>query len=194
MNQELDNIKKELALEIKTLASQISKTESFSGLLANEIHLRNLYEKLIVLKYLDKKRIPLADLELPIDQPLTTDIHNSDLQQNIYHSLVNDSKLKNTTQNYHPTQKEEVESAHIEKNTSIIPIKLDLNDKIAFRSQLFNGDSESIDLVIETLNRIGDLSSSLQYLSELKKEMEWGEKEEEYIYRLKDLILKRFNQ
>lgn len=72
------------------------------------------------------------------------------------------------------------------------PIKIDFNDKIAFLNQLFLNDEESMNLVIDTLNRISDIRSSNQYLEDLKREMGWHGAQEEYFERLRELVLNRF--
>lgn len=93
-------------------------------------------------------------------------------------------------------EKEIQESAdydQIQEVKEVPPIVLDINDKIAFLNQLFLNDNESMDLVINTLNRIQDLTSSQQYLQDLKNEMGWDASQQEYLSRLETLVAKRFD-
>lgn len=184
MNKNLDEIKKELTEEIKSFAAEIAHVNSFNGLLLQEIKLRSWYEKFIVVKYLDKKRILGADLDLATDLPLVSPAETEREETPVFHQLGE--------------QKEEIferdlEVPQPESNSVLSPIRLDLNDKIAFRAQLFKGDGESLDLVLKTLNRINDLPSSLTYLKELKNEMGWENHDDEYLERLRELIVKRFH-
>lgn len=185
MNKNLDEIKKELTEEIKSFAGEIAHVNSFNGLLLQEIKLQSWYEKFIVVKYLDRKRILGADLDLPTDLPLSLPKEILDEEDTpVFHQLQEQTE---------DVSQRDLEVPQPESNSVLSPIRLDLNDKIAFRAQLFKGDGESLDLVLKTLNRINDLPSSLTYLKELKNEMGWGNSDDEYLERLRELIVKRFH-
>lgn len=184
MNKTLDEIKKELTEEIKSLAEEIANVNSFNALLMQEIKLRNWYEKFTVVKYLNKKRILEADLDLATDLPLSLPQEETEENTLVLHQL---NELKEEV------YERDLEVPKPESEPALNPIRLDLNDKIAFKTQLFKGDDESLSLVLRTLNRINDLSSSLTYLEELKNEMGWSNHDEEYLDRLRELVAKRFH-
>ena len=259
--EKLDQLKQELVQEIKDLAADIAKSNSYIGLLSNEIKLRSLSEKFINLKFLERKRIGLVIFEAPIqiieekeevfsttderyDDELAqefifedkkptqnTDVEDvkeidSDFEENVLEfsedriaaientveieeSINVDKKeeINDSVENQENTElKIEVEDSKTNNSTSEVEdfydlfphksnfpkIQIDFNDRIAFLNQLFNGDSESMGLVINTLNHMESLSDSKFYLKDLKKEMDWADKEE-YLERLEELVIKRFD-
>jgi len=66
MENQLDQLKQELVQEIKDLATEISKSNSFVGLLSQEIKFKSLHEKFINLKFLERKHIGLDVFDQPI--------------------------------------------------------------------------------------------------------------------------------
>lgn len=269
MKRELDDLKKELVVEIKELAADIASSNSYVGLLANEIKFRSLQEKFINLKFLERKHYgleifesdrfveavdePIPDIEdtaEDIDTAITLKDQNPAQEMAISVSVqqVNKEEIEatqedkvennmtveepssvlqtadnnafnketnaldkenefNTLESTSPLFKPEktniaeepqavIESA-VEPNNimpqskAVPPIQLDFNDQLAFQFQLFDGDEESMDMVIRTLNAIQTLADSKKYLADLQHEMDWVNKDE-YVERLEELVIKRF--
>lgn len=273
-----EQLKQDLVLEIKDLAAEIAKSNTFVGLLSNEIKLRSLHEKFINLKFLERKHLGLDIFDQPIqtesekeeifstdnerfeDEPVVEfsfkssgnnnaeipaePIKQGELQDNFHETetfesekeTIQEDEQKNYSINFEeesvePTAEENLmyqddsESDNLNSeslDTSSAPstapsepaepffyepqddfsdllpshskwpkIHLDYNDKIAFLNQLFYGDSETMDLIMSTLNHMESLSDSRIYLKDLKREMDWNNKEE-YLERLDELIVKRF--
>lgn len=281
MENQLDQLKKELVQEIKELATEIAKSNSFVGLLSQEIKFKTLHEKLINLKFLDRKHIGLDVFDQPIpmqeekDEVYSTSEeryedevaqeYNFDREEVEFDVSPDKSKISNdfkenvmefsnhrieeieagiepkdftsTTHDNHEEKEEvyfelpetedefadeetkdvedesieEVEEKHIQtfdeeiaayavddfedflpKHSSLPKIQIDFNDRIAFLNQLFDGDSEGMDLVFNTLNHLETISDSKAYLKDLIKEMDWSSNDE-YIDRLEELVHKRFD-
>ena len=266
MNNKLEQLKKDLVQEIKDLAQSIATSESYIGLLSNEIKFRALQEKFIVLKFLEQRKLSLDVFDLPIltqnekrevlehegffddEKPVIFDfdvkqeeekeeieeeIPNKEevteelLDEEVEKVLDEAEKLEEVNEYLTPSNdisEEEVEEESEPELTQEFPeeieeeikednglfdsisyddtippenkikdISLDFNDRIGFLNQLFLGDEESMNLVINTLNRISDVRSSNMYLEDLKREMNWNDEQEEYFERLKELVLKRFD-
>lgn len=241
---EIDQLKQELVQEIKTLADDLAKSNSFVGLLSNEIKFRSLHEKFINLKFLERKHIGLEIFDQPIpvssdkEEIFKTSENRYDDEELVEFEFKND---KHTADNVAHTgiEKEEIPEKIVHDNSEILDaesvhevvienheiadkvidetsnyktkieeisddfsdllpkkqfpkIQLDFNDRIAFLNQLFDGDSESMELVMNTLNHMESLSDSKNYLKDLKKEMDWRHKDE-YVERLVELVEKRFD-
>lgn len=250
-NHQVEKLKKELVQEIKDLALEISKSNSFVGLLSQEIKFKTLHEKFINLKFLERKHIGLNIFDEPIpmldkhevlslenedyDDETEDDfqenvinysenkieeieLENQDLDkkyiqeeipqdEDIYVEDENSDELKimdedeglDNEKPYQSTFSEEIANLSIDDVEEFLPkqshlpkIQLDFNDRMAFLHQLFDGDAQALDLVINTLERIDNVSDSKSYISDLVQEMSWQNKQE-YIERLEELILKRFD-
>lgn len=251
---DIDQLKQELVVEIKALAEEISKSNSYIGLLSNEIKFRSLHEKFINLKFLERKHIGLEIFDQPIplkeekmeifssdeerfedenviefdfkknyetqeETPIHNDVEQESATENskttVIQSKEPETQVENSTEEKIDAHEdvaanetnEFVEEKH-ETNLSFDPvddyadlvpekkfipkIQLDFNDRIAFLNQLFDGDSESMDLVFKTLNHMETFSDSRSYLHDLKSEMNWHD-QEEFLERLEELIAKRFD-
>ena len=242
---EIDRLKEELVTEIKDLAEDIARSNTFVGLLSNEIKFRSLHEKFINLKFLERKHIGLEIFDQPVpdkdessweaeetfddeesivynfeddhQEPLTveeTENFNDEIfseeQAEPEEEILLDEVIEEETVEFQEETEEEVfmEEASepepsqffdpVDDYADLVPskkdypkIQLDFNDRIAFLNQLFDGDSESMELVINTLNHMESLSDSRAYLKDLKTEMDWRY-QDEYLERLEELIAKRF--
>lgn len=205
MEKNIDQLKQELVHEIKDLAAEIAKSNSFVGMLSNEIKFRALHEKFINLKFLERKHIGLDVFDQPIplkeekqevfsDAEIFPDetIHEYDFQSE---QEVDISDLENEIN----IESHEIENPEDLQDdfTDLLPqkqfpkIKIDFNDKIAFLNQLFVGEASKMDFVMDTFNQMNSLHDARLYLSDLKHEMDWKNKEE-YVERLETLIVKRF--
>lgn len=193
MNERLEKTQKELTAEIKKIASEIAKTDSFIGLIANELKIRELHEKLLILKFMERQRLDFNDFE----QPLPPEIEEAEMEEPEAEELAPSSKKEVETMVIQDkkelvlTMEEDDFDDFLKSEKQLPEIQIDFNDRMAFLNQLFDGDIASYDLMIEALHRIDSPSSSQKYLSELKKEMHWTDKEE-YLNRLEILVLKRF--
>lgn len=247
MENQVEKLKQELVLEIKELANEISKSNSFVGLLSQEIKFKTLHEKFINLKFLERKHIGLNIFDQPIpmenEEGLFSDDETSDKVKTVHFQnedvkLSKDSndgfeenviqysedKIEEINKNQkdaiihdtpneipqeeNPIVENEVKvdlfekeiSKHsidnveefLPKQSNLPKIQIDFNDRMAFLHQLFDGDAEGLELVISRLNHIENLSDSNAYISDLVKEMAW-ENKDEYVERLQELILKRFD-
>ncbi|MDO5656118.1 MAG: hypothetical protein Q4G27_08270 [Flavobacteriaceae bacterium] len=247
---DIEQLKQELVQEIKILAEDIAKSNSFVGLLSHEIKFRSLHEKLINLKFLERKHIGLDIFDGPAplrDVDNSYDIENAENIESIENTASNtvftpESHEKDildatTEQSYNTEDSDDfvrfedastletieedqdwVENENLEsldrdnsnsengetqnrnddfteflpQRSNLPKIQLDFNDRIAFLNQLFDGDNESMDLIVNTLNHIESLNDSRTYIRDLKREMNW-EGKEEYIERLEELVTKRFD-
>ena len=288
MENQLDQLKLELVQEIKELAAEIAKSNSFVGMLSQEIKFKTLHEKLINLKFLERKHIGLDVFDQPIpmhdekdevystsderyedeiaqeydfqridinqqEKPFSPEISNDfeenvtqfshdrikEIDQGIENEEFSSTTQENNEENEDPIDVEtsveqEVENpqpepsefnendveikdesskedqVHVQtfdeeikeyavdfaeflpKSSSLPKIQIDFNDRIAFLHQLFDGDSEGMDLVFNTLNHLESLSDSRSYLKDLIREMDWNDRGE-YIDRLEELVQKRFD-
>ena len=269
MNNKLEQLKKDLVQEIKDLAQSIASSDSYIGLLSNEIKFRALQEKFIVLKFLEQRKLNLDVFDLPIltqtekrevlehegffgdekpvifdfdvkqEEEIETEEEAPNKNEEITEELLDEeiekvleqaekleeiNKYLTPSPSNEPTEEEEIKKEpkpeltqefpeeieeEIKENKNLFDsisyddtvtpenkikdISLDFNDRIGFLNQLFLGDEESMNLVINTLNRISDVRSSNMYLEDLKREMNWNDEQEEYFERLKELVLKRFD-
>ena len=281
MDNQLDQLKSELVRDIKELATEIAKSNSFVGLISQEIKFKTLHEKFINLKFLERKNIGLDIFEQPIpvqnvfeneesneDEFFTDEVFedeepkeynfdkeevefkteeahiSSDFSENVtdfsrdriaeidagvesedFTSTtaevldVDDSSVEleseieqddelieepeqeadeEETYQHSGTFEDEVNTygedyeRYLPKSSNLPKLQVDFNDRIAFLHQLFDGDSEAMDLVINTLNHLETPSDSHDYLKDLVREMDWAEKDE-YIDRLKELVQNRFD-
>ncbi|MXV37124.1 hypothetical protein GO491_00320 [Flavobacteriaceae bacterium Ap0902] len=266
MKRDIEDLKKELVVEIKALAADIASSNSYVGLLANEIKFRSLQEKFINLKFLERKRygLEIFDSNMPEEATIELDdfktereslLWDSDtpqkmeLKQEVSTEENTKKNIKEETEEpdvleeitdeivektYEAQQVEEsvnpivtqeryeeireesedVSKSEIEQETTqeealnpimasdnyddlvkeqkrYLPLQLDLNDQLAFQYQLFDGDQESMNMVIRTLNAIHSMTDSKKYLTDLQHEMQWEDKKE-YVERLEELVDKRF--
>ncbi|MRI62483.1 hypothetical protein EDM00_00520 [Ornithobacterium rhinotracheale] len=65
MNKQLPQLKNELVQEIKDLAKSLQTCETFNGVLSYENKLKSLYEKFVLLKFLDQNKLSPEDLPQP---------------------------------------------------------------------------------------------------------------------------------
>ncbi len=72
------------------------------------------------------------------------------------------------------------------------PLKLDLNDNIAFLKFLFENDKVEYDHFLENLNARNQITS-VTYIEHYITKMNWTQTQEEYVQRLVDLNAKRFD-
>ncbi|MGI9526876.1 MAG: hypothetical protein ACR2MS_07195 [Weeksellaceae bacterium] len=225
MKKDIEDLKKELVVEIKALAADIASSNSYVGLLANEIKFRSLQEKFINLKFLERKQYgleifeseqsyedpifnqdtvddisPIEDTEIEMDLKLSTDkgempeIVEELSTQNKPSGLEEKESTEEIEQQIQePPMIDNPQEEELARQTkSLSPLQLDFNDQLAFQYQLFDGDKESMDMVIRTLNAIHSLADSKKYLFDLQQEMQWEDKEE-YVERLEELVIKRFD-
>lgn len=220
MENRLAQLKKDLVTDIKDLANSLSKADSFIGVVSQSFKFKEIQEKFIILRFLEEKRLSLNDFNLPIptreekqeilnqegvfedEEPVIFDFEvepeENETTETQEGSVEEKAPEKQSDSPVEPDswEKEIQESAdydQIQEVKEVPPIVLDINDKIAFLNQLFLNDNESMDLVINTLNRIQDLTSSQQYLQDLKNEMGWDASQQEYLSRLETLVAKRFD-
>lgn len=82
--------------------------------------------------------------------------------------------------------------SYLPKSSNLPKIQIDFNDRMAFLHQLFDGDNEAMELVVNTLNHLETAADSEAYLADLVREMDWQDRTE-YIERLQELVQKRFD-
>lgn len=203
MIKDIDQLKTELVSEIKELATDLAQSSSYVGLLSNEMKFRSLHEKFINLKFLERKHIGIDIFDEPI--PMIEEIEETQPDNQETEILVEQETAQEETfiQEVIKDDISEIEETQesldeIDDYTDLLPpkngkkIQIDFNDRIAFLNQLFNGNEQSMELSINTLNQMSSLSESKEYLHDLKAQMNWKSKEE-YIERLETLIAKRFD-
>ena len=164
---------------------------------------RNIYEDLCILNYLEgtdkpsEKKIPSKPATpqqnltqtLPLDQVAAV-FQNAPAKESAppkppkSPAPVKKQELKNSFKNF-KTQQQQT------KNTS--PIKIGLNDRIAFVKFLFQNEMESYQRVVSDLNQIHTHEKSLAYFARIAKEREWNHKNEVTL-RFKKLIKHRFKK
>lgn len=193
----LEQIKKDLVSQIKELSLDISKSETFIGLLSNELKFRSLHEKFLALKFLEERRLGLDIFDEPI--PVSTE------KEEIFSSgseRFDDEKPNEVIFEYKNEPKsnkivleveEEVSQKEIKKSEgeSLPKIQIDFNDKLGFIHQLFNGDEADYKRAIDSLHNKTNLEDSILFIDKLKERLNQQESAE-YIDRLKELVKKRF--
>lgn len=193
----LEQIKKDLVSQIKELSLDISKSETFIGLLSNELKFRSLHEKFLALKFLEERRLGLDIFDEPI--PVSTE------KEEIFSSgseRFDDEKPNEVIFEYKNEPKsnkivleveEEVSQKEIKKSEgeSLPKIQIDFNDKLGFIHQLFNGDEVDYKRAIDSLHNKTNLEDSILFIDKLKESL-GKEESAEYIDRLKELVKKRF--
>lgn len=203
MIKDIDQLKTELVSEIKELATDLAQSSSYVGLLSNEMKFRALHEKFINLKFLERKHIGIDIFDEPI--PVIEEVEETQPDNQETEILVEQETAQEETfiQEVIKDDISEIEETQesldeIDDYTDLLPpkngkkIQIDFNDRIAFLNQLFNGNEQSMELSINTLNQMSSLSESKEYLQDLKAQMNWKNKEE-YMERLETLIAKRFD-
>lgn len=96
-------------------------------------------------------------------------------------------------------KKEPVEKPSSEKRLASVndranqgPLKLGLNDRIAFVKHLFNGSQEDLDRVLNQLNTMTSISEVEDFLQAVKADYNNWEGKEEYEERLVEMLTVRF--
>ncbi|MDR1876135.1 MAG: hypothetical protein LBQ84_00780 [Flavobacteriaceae bacterium] len=197
--------------DIKAIARELSQIQSFSGLLAQQQKIQNLYEKFIFLKQLNTSKyqqILLLDnteakevtKDIPEVGTEAKDFHYVEKQGNNEDKVEEITELREEEVLEKPHDKEEglkpinIEIAEIkpvEREKKFNPIKLDFNDSIAFISQLFNGSKASMDAEFKFLNETHTMEEAKEWMEKMFIKYNWQNKEE-FVERLSGLIVHRF--
>lgn len=172
----LEEAKKQVIRDIKILASEFIELQSFSGIIALEPKLEKLKERLSVLKYLEKHSIAYFPPEESISQPKEEKEHPRTNLSDLLNHAIDEDTLK-----------------ALRKKEQLRKVQLDLNDKIGFSRQLFQGNRQGLEEMMIELNSIKSPESIEEYLEEKIEKEGWKEKKET-IERLKILIEKRFRK
>lgn len=172
----LEEAKKQLIKDIKILAEEFVEIQSFSGVIALETKLEQLKEKLSVLKYLEKYSMAYFPVQENIPEPKEGKEHPRTNLSDLLNHAIDEDTLK-----------------ILRKKEQLPEIQLDLNDKIGFSRQLFQGNRQGFEEMMIELNSIKSPESVEEYLEE-KIEKEGWEEKKETIERLKILIEKRFRK
>ncbi len=152
---------------IQQIAKEISEAD-FNQSLILENKIQRLYEDFIILKNTKEEIKFTENKEVEAQKP--DEIHEKIITQK-------PETLKNITP---------------KKSTKHQLISLNINDKFAFLSQLFNNDSQALNDTIEALNLSENKQDSLLLLKLLKQKYNWNDLHQEYVERLEELIEKRF--
>lgn len=105
MENQLDQLKNELVRDIKELAAEIAKSNSFVGLISQEIKFKTLHEKFINLKFLERKNIGL-DI---FDQPIPVQDFSADEEDSRSDEFFGDDVFEDEKPKEYNFDKEEVE-------------------------------------------------------------------------------------
>lgn len=193
----LEQIKKDLVRQIKELSLDVSKSETFIGLLSNELKFRSLHEKFLALKFLEEKRLGLDIFDEPI--PVLTEkeeifsIGNEKFDDEKPNEVIFEHKNEPKSNKIDLEVEEDVSQKEIKKSeTESLPkIQIDFNDKLGFIHQLFSGDEAEYNRVLSVLHNKTNLIDSIGFVDKLKEGLNQQESAE-YIDRLKELVKKRF--
>ncbi len=155
---------------IQKIASEISDSHEHDPIIF-ETKIQQLYEDFIILKNIR---------------------NDSEIENN--ETLVSKSEFSEVKIESSKSKKGEISLVtNTPKHQKHHPIPLNINDKFALLSQLFNNDSEALHHTIEALNLSENRQDSLLLLKLLKQKYNWNDLHQEYIERLEELIDKRFD-
>ena len=202
---------KEVLEEIKSIAAEISRVQSFSGLLSHQQKIQNLYEKFIFLKQLSTSKYQqiLENLENKENVnekkiEIRDFYHESKKEETIEEvqekpTLITEKNIieEDNREREENLTKSDLETIQIpdfklfEKSKVLRPISLDFNDSIAFISQLFNGSKADMDAEFGILNQTKTIEEAKKWMEEMFVKYNWKNKGE-YVERLSGLIVCRF--
>ncbi len=172
-----------------------------------------LYEKLLVINYLKQKKASssseeakekaLADIEK--EEPKKSELRVEKRPTESPISIKKMVKDETPAAADRPAEQEKREKPQMEaaslppqssvnERYSAKPISLGLNDRIAFTSQLFEGNQEDLNRVISQINTFENLNEAEKFIDEMvKPDYDWAEKEE-FEERFRELVRARFGE
>ena len=171
---------------------------------------RKLYEKMAAIYVLDKKLKDNGELfdlisgsvdNFEIREDVNTEIDERNIEeQEPKQSLPSDEIDPYQHEiSFVPKQKETQKTTRVStpdpmQAFSRKKMSIGLNDRIAFIKNLFNGDHEAYNEVIDRLNTFDNYESALKYVySEVKPRFNNWEGKDEYEFRLIQLLELKFN-
>jgi len=188
----VEQLHEELLIEIKSIANVIISVNSFSELIENEVKIQSLYEKFILVKNVNYFNIEKTEND--IDR----NVMSNDNEITIIHTIEFD-KIEEVGVSVENELENEVKKETLEVSKSFPPkylskkINLDLNDRFAFISQLFNGNAQDLDVFIQVLNQTQSLQEAKSIIETVKMKQNWTSMQDEFVERLEELNEKRFD-
>jgi len=188
----VEQLHEELLIEIKSIANVIISVNSFSELIENEVKIQSLYEKFILVKNVNYFNIEKTEND--IDR----NVMSNDNDITIIHTIEFD-KIEEVGVSVENELENEVKKETLEVSKSFPPkylskkINLDLNDRFAFISQLFNGNAQDLDVFIQVLNQTQSFQEAKSIIDTVKMKQNWTSMQDEFVERLEELNEKRFD-
>lgn len=199
---------KNLELELKAIAEEILKNEkSFSSEKVFD-HIKNLYEKSLVLRYAlengfdlstdEDKNAIVVKFEKMAEQVMSTrhEVPESNPHQD---DIITPGMM--TIKDMVSQMSDTVVKETLEQSPSLTlndrlskGLKLDLNDRLAFVKHLFEGKNEDLERVLNTLSSIENEEQAIEFInSYVKPEYNNWEGKEEYEARFTSLVRSQYS-
>ena len=188
-------MKEEIQMEVVQIAQKILTNPAFlddSGLLVKELH--KIYERALIFHFLEKN----------LPETLNPNRENSPSQEHI----SKDSKENNPSDGWEQIraqapekeivfeQKAPYKESHqktLNDSISVKQLQIGLNDRIAFISHLFNGNTDAYNRAIEMVNNLHSPDECWDFiLNKVKPSFNNWQGKEEYEDRFFLIISKRF--
>ncbi|MCB9202355.1 MAG: hypothetical protein H6604_04810 [Flavobacteriales bacterium] len=192
----MENTQK-LILEINKIGEELAKIESPTGLLMQQNRIQELYEKFIYFKVSQEnigrisEKPKEKEIKIEQEKPINKEIPIK-VEEKIEEIPAKKIEEEVKTESIIENDIKEKPIHIVESSKNLTNIQLSLNDRIAFITKLFNGESEKCTAAIEAFNKLKTKNDSMVLFNELSAKFDWNGKEE-FSDRLKELIDNRFN-
>lgn len=211
-------MEKKLKSELLELCHSIINDEREEDLVSTLTQTQMLYEKLVVLNYLQEQGDTEDDFDLEEEEnhsdPNPNEISHLSIEKSPQVENVIEEKIEaiveepiqeeiekpNETISISPEIDENPPITNSGKNRSLNEqmatglLKIGLNDRIAFVKHLFNGEQQDYNRVLSNLNTMSNFQEADSFINEMiKPEYDWDGKEE-YLDRLMELIRLKFGE
>ena len=172
-------MKEEIQMEVVQIAQKILTNPAFlndSGLLVKELH--RLYERALIFHFLEKN----------LPETLKPNRENPLSQEKISEKPREEKPTSNHWEPY-----KESHQKTLNDSISVKQLQIGLNDRIAFISHLFNGNTDAYNRAIEMLNNLHSPDECWDFiLNKVKPSFNNWQGKEEYEDRFFLIISKRF--
>ncbi len=162
---------------------------------------RKLYEKLIVLSYLEDHQAqepPVAQTPAPAEPPVNG--ADKDAVESVLRELLGTpATIKNDSDTVTPehfvSKQEDAKEEPVSLNDRLAAsqVTIGLNDRLAFVKHLFQDSTDDYNRVLSQLNTFGSHEESVRFLEDLvKPEYDNWDGKDEYVARFMQFVERRF--
>jgi len=201
-------MEKQVKEELIQLCQTIEKTEDDLNLSDLLTRVQMLYEKLLVLNYLQAQQ-PVAEATMESTEPAaeTVEQQPEPQKEENQNPMVAESPLSKVEMAQDKTPEESAKSKVQPQSQSTPPqktsvnsklgmgnINVGLNDRISFVKHLFDDRQEDFNRVLSQLNTFESFAEAENFVEQMvKPDYDWSQKEE-YEMRFMELVRHRFGE